>query len=81
MHAGVEEDSMRHSSLLTPIAETVAVTGAMIIVGCAYIFLVRPGYMLNSPCCFRVHLAALVAASQSSLQPARKRSLHVGWHS
>ena len=48
MHAGIEEASMRHSSLLTPIAETVAVAGAMIIVGCAYVFLVRPGYMLNS---------------------------------
>lgn len=48
MHAGVEELSMRHSSLLTPIAETVAVTGAMIIIGAAYVFLVRPGYMLNS---------------------------------
>jgi ATP-binding cassette, subfamily B, bacterial MsbA len=47
-HAGIEEASMRHSSLLTPIAETVAVTGAMIIVGCAYVFLVRRGYMLNS---------------------------------
>jgi ATP-binding cassette, subfamily B, bacterial MsbA len=48
MHAAVEEASMRHSSLLTPIAETVAVTGAMIIIGSAYIFLVRPGFMLNS---------------------------------
>ena len=48
MHAAVEEASMRHGSLLTPIAETVAVTGAMIIVGCAYVFLVRPGHMLNS---------------------------------
>jgi len=48
MHAGIEEASMRHSSLLTPIAETVAVTGAMIIIGCAYVFLVRPGHMLNS---------------------------------
>lgn len=47
-HAGIEEASMRHGSLLTPIAETVAVTGAMIIVGCAYFLLVRPGHMLNS---------------------------------
>lgn len=48
LQAGIEEASMRHSSLLSPIAETVAVTGAMIIVGCAYFFLVRPGHMLNS---------------------------------
>ena len=48
MQAGNEEASARHSGLLGPIAETVAVLGAMIIVTCAYFFLVRPGYMLNS---------------------------------
>lgn len=48
MQAANEEASARHSGLLAPIAETIAVLGAMIIVACAYIFLVKPGLMLNS---------------------------------
>ncbi len=46
--AGAEERSAEALSLLFPITETLAVAGAMVIVTCAYIFLVRPGYMLSS---------------------------------
>ncbi len=44
----VEEKSLRTGALLAPIAETVAVAGAMVIVGCAYYFFVRPRLMLSS---------------------------------
>ncbi len=43
-----EERSAEALSLVFPITETLAVAGAMVIVICAYIFLVRPGYMLSS---------------------------------
>ena len=46
--AGAEERSTHASSLLFPLTETLAVVGAMLIVCCAYIFLVRPGHMLSS---------------------------------
>jgi subfamily B ATP-binding cassette protein MsbA len=46
--ADAEERSAEALSLLFPITETLAVAGAMVIVTCAYIFLVRPGYMLSS---------------------------------
>ncbi|MHB8520753.1 MAG: ABC transporter ATP-binding protein [Limisphaerales bacterium] len=46
--SAVEEKSVRANALLGPIAETVAVAGAMVIVGCAYYFFVRPGLMLSS---------------------------------
>ena len=46
--AGAEERSTHASSLLFPLTETLAVIGAMLIVCCAYIFLVRPGHMLSS---------------------------------
>jgi len=46
--AGAEERSAEALSLVFPITETLAVAGAMVIVTCAYIFLVRPGYMLSS---------------------------------
>ena len=46
--ARAEEGSARASSLLFPLTETLAVAGAMVIVTCAYVFLVRPGYMLSS---------------------------------
>ena len=46
--AGAEERSAEALSLLFPITETLAVAGGMVIVTCAYIFLVRPGYMLSS---------------------------------
>ena len=46
--AGAEERSAEALSLLFPITETLAVVGGMVIVTCAYIFLVRPGYMLSS---------------------------------
>jgi subfamily B ATP-binding cassette protein MsbA len=46
--AGAEERSAEALSLLFPITETLAVAGAMVIVTSAYIFLVRPGYMLSS---------------------------------
>lgn len=46
--ADIEERSIRTRSLLHPIAESVAVAGAMLIVGLAYIALVRPGLMLPS---------------------------------
>jgi subfamily B ATP-binding cassette protein MsbA len=46
--ANSEETTSRAHALLFPLTETLAVTGAMAIVICAYIFLVRPGYMLSS---------------------------------
>jgi subfamily B ATP-binding cassette protein MsbA len=46
--AGAEERSAEALSLLFPLTETLAVAGAMVIVTCAYIFFVRPGYMLSS---------------------------------
>jgi ATP-binding cassette, subfamily B, bacterial MsbA len=46
--AAAEERSAEALSLLFPMTETLAVIGAMAIVTCAYIFLVRPGYMLSS---------------------------------
>ena len=46
--AAAEERSAEALSLLFPMTETLAVAGAMVIVTCAYIFLVRPGYMLSS---------------------------------
>ena len=46
--AAAEERSAEALSLLFPITETLAVIGAMVIVTCAYIFLVRPGHMLSS---------------------------------
>src|SRR5205823_94672 len=47
-HADIEEASSRDSSLLGPVAETVAVLGAMVIVAYAYVFLVKPGHMASS---------------------------------
>ncbi|HEV2148460.1 MAG TPA: ABC transporter ATP-binding protein [Longimicrobiaceae bacterium] len=46
--AAVEEETMRSSSLLGPITETVAVAGAIVMVGGAYFFLVRPGLMAQN---------------------------------
>ena len=46
--AAAEQRSAEALSLLFPMTETLAVAGAMVIVTCAYIFLVRPGYMLSS---------------------------------
>jgi subfamily B ATP-binding cassette protein MsbA len=46
--ARAEERSTHASSMLFPLTETLAVVGAMLIVCCAYIFLVRPGHMLSS---------------------------------
>jgi subfamily B ATP-binding cassette protein MsbA len=46
--AMVEEKISRTSALLGPVAEVVAVAGAMVVVGCAYVYLVRPGFMLPS---------------------------------
>jgi subfamily B ATP-binding cassette protein MsbA len=46
--ARAEERSTHASSLLFPLTETLAVVGAMLIVCCAYVFFVRPGYMLSS---------------------------------
>ncbi len=46
--AAAEVRSAEASSLLFPMTETLAVMGGMIIVACAYIFLVRPGHMLSS---------------------------------
>ncbi len=43
-----EERASRTGFMLVPVAETVAVAGAMVIVGCAYYFFVRPGLMLSS---------------------------------
>jgi ABC-type multidrug transport system fused ATPase/permease subunit len=44
----VQERYARASQMLAPIAETVAVTGAMLIAGGAFVFFVRPGIMLPS---------------------------------
>lgn len=46
--AGIEERNTRYSSLVSPVAEVAAVTGAMAIIGAAYYFFVRPGHMLSS---------------------------------
>ena len=46
--ARAEEGASRTGFLLVPITETIAVAGAMVIVGCAYYFFVRPGAMLSS---------------------------------
>ena len=46
--AASEEQTTRAIGLLSPVAETLAVIGAMTIVACAYIFFVRPGHMLSS---------------------------------
>ncbi|HSC26898.1 MAG TPA: ABC transporter ATP-binding protein, partial [Vicinamibacterales bacterium] len=46
--AVADERSAHASSLLFPLTETLAVTGGMAIVACAYVFLVRPGAMLSS---------------------------------
>jgi ATP-binding cassette, subfamily B, bacterial MsbA len=46
--AGAEETTARAQALLFPLTETLAVLGAMAIVSCAYVFLVRPGHMLSS---------------------------------
>ena len=43
-----DEETTRAYALLSPLVETVAVIGAMVIVACAYIFFVRPGHMLSS---------------------------------
>lgn len=43
-----EESTARAQALLFPLTETLAVLGAMLIVACAYVFLVRPGHMLSS---------------------------------
>lgn len=48
LKAEVEESAARSHALLAPLAEIIAVTGAMSIVGCAYVFLVKPGLMLPS---------------------------------
>jgi subfamily B ATP-binding cassette protein MsbA len=46
--ARMEEASTRSGSLVGPIAETMAVAGAIVLVGGAYVFLVRPGWMGQS---------------------------------
>ena len=46
--AGAEERSGQASGMLFPLTETLAVMGAMAIVACAYVFLVRTGMMLSS---------------------------------
>ena len=46
--AEAEQRSSHATSLLFPLTETLAVTGGMVIVGSAYILLVRPGIMLSS---------------------------------
>ncbi len=46
--ARTEERSTRISGLFMPLAEVVAVAGAMLIVGGAYVFFVRTGLMLSS---------------------------------
>lgn len=44
-HSEAHERSVRANALLSPITETVAVAGAMLIIGGAYTFLVQPGLM------------------------------------
>ena len=46
--ADSEEHTGRAYGLLSPVTETLAVIGAMVIVACAYTFFVRGGYMLSS---------------------------------
>ena len=46
--ADAEAANTEASSLMHPITETLAVVGAMAIIGCAYVFFVRPGLMLSS---------------------------------
>jgi subfamily B ATP-binding cassette protein MsbA len=46
--ADAEATNTQASALLSPITETLAVIGAMAIIGCAYVFFVRPGHMLSS---------------------------------
>ena len=46
--AASEEQTSRTLGLLAPVTETLAVIGAMAIVACAYVFFVRPGFMLPS---------------------------------
>jgi subfamily B ATP-binding cassette protein MsbA len=46
--AAAEEQSAQASGMLFPLTETLAVMGAMAIVACAYVFLVRTGMMLSS---------------------------------
>jgi len=46
--AEAEQVSARTTAMLFPLTETVAVFGAMVIVVCAYVLLVRPGHMLSS---------------------------------
>jgi len=46
--AAAEELTSRAYGLLMPVAETLAVIGAMAIIACAYIFFVRTGHMLSS---------------------------------
>jgi ABC-type multidrug transport system fused ATPase/permease subunit len=46
--AEIEERIARHSTLLLPVAETVAVAGAMVMIGGAYILLVKSKLMLPS---------------------------------
>lgn len=48
LKAEVEERAARSHAMLAPLAEIVAVTGAMFIVGWAYVFLVKPGLILPS---------------------------------
>jgi subfamily B ATP-binding cassette protein MsbA len=46
--AAADERIARQHFLIVPLTETVAVAGAMAIVGCAYFFFVRSGHMLSS---------------------------------
>ncbi|MEW6160391.1 MAG: ABC transporter ATP-binding protein [Verrucomicrobiota bacterium] len=46
--AALEERSARSSAMLTPIVETLAVAGAIVIIGGAYLLLVQTGRMLSS---------------------------------
>jgi subfamily B ATP-binding cassette protein MsbA len=46
--AAAEERSAHAQSLLFPLTETMAVIGAMVIVACAYVFLVSSGWMPSS---------------------------------
>jgi subfamily B ATP-binding cassette protein MsbA len=46
--AASDERTTRAHALVSPVVETLAVVGAMVIVACAYIFFVRPGHMLSS---------------------------------
>ena len=46
--AAVEQKTSVYNSLMLPVTETVAVAGAMLIIGVAYYFFVRTGLMLSS---------------------------------